>query len=39
MAGLLELYLVEAEAMNRLAPKTLFNYRNYVDSYIVPHPG
>lgn len=39
VGGLLEMYLAEAEAMNRLAAKTLFDYRNYVDSYIVPHLG
>lgn len=31
--------LDEAEAMNRLAAKTLFDYRNYATSYINPHLG
>ena len=36
---LVDRYLDEAEAMDRLAPKTLFDYRNYADSYIGPYLG
>ena len=39
VAELIDAYLAEAESMHRLAPKTLFDYRNYADSYIVPHLG
>lgn len=36
---LVEQYLDEAETLGRLAPKTLFDYRNYSTSYIYPHLG
>ncbi|MDH3294409.1 MAG: site-specific integrase [Acidimicrobiia bacterium] len=32
-------YLDEAESLHRLGPKTLFDYRNYAQSYIDPHIG
>ncbi|MGB5756496.1 MAG: tyrosine-type recombinase/integrase, partial [Acidimicrobiales bacterium] len=32
-------YLDEAESLQRLGPKTLFDYRNYAASYINPHLG
>ncbi len=32
-------YLAEAELMGRLSAKTLFDYRNYSNSYIIPHLG
>ncbi len=39
VGDLVDRYLIEAEAMKRLAPKTLFDYRNYLDSYIAPFLG
>ncbi len=36
---LIDRYLAEATSMGRLSVKTLFDYRNYFDSYIVPHLG
>ena len=39
VAEVLDKYLAEAEAMGRLSAKTLFDYRNYANSYIVPHLG
>ena len=39
VAELIDRYLAEAASMGRLSAKTLFDYRNYSDSYIVPHLG
>ncbi len=39
VSQLIDGYLEVAEAMKRLGPKTLFDYRNYVDSYIRPQLG
>jgi hypothetical protein len=32
-------YLDESESLQRLGRKTLFDYRNYLASYIEPHLG
>ncbi len=39
VAELIDRFLAEASSMGRLSAKTLFDYRNYADSYIVPHLG
>jgi Arm DNA-binding domain len=39
VAELVERYLDECEASNRLGPKTLFDYRHYLDDYIRPWIG
>ncbi|MEM9890470.1 MAG: site-specific integrase [Actinomycetota bacterium] len=36
---LVDRYLEVAEAMEQLGPKTVFDYRNYNESYIKPHLG
>ena len=36
---LVDRYLDVVEAIKRLGPKTLFDYRNYVESYIKPRLG
>lgn len=39
VAELVERYLEECEASNRLGPKTLFDYRHYLEDYIRPWIG
>ncbi len=39
VAELIDEYLDEAQALGRLAAKTLYDYRSYTDSYVAPHLG